>query len=620
MTLQPVPAGFSGGVPASGHHPSWARPIPPVPVRPPHLHPVDHARLCGVLWGQDPGQFVPQPQDWWQAVPAIYSVFNGEIWHGMDQDPALVAPRSQMLAVAWRVTSRATMLSAVSDLLSQGHRGAFSREQADWSAMDPLEAARFEAELLTYGENSREELWRLRRMRADDERARSIDFTAWDMVRLSMLARAGFGVGYLSWPEAQDVQILAAHEIRRRFVGWADLYDHFLRGRWYWQSAGGAAGYADLDRWRWWAQVCCAPEVGPLALIPWQLELPQASGALVAALVQEDLIGPLTPAELALGVTSWRADIEGTIRQWWGLPTVLDSLAGEALLLLDADLSPPDRVMVPDPAPPSPAGLFPLLQGPSGAEAPLPSPVPGASFDLDAGGTVFDAEVPWRRPSPMLHPPGAVPPRELWLMALSAPYCEAAVMYHDVFELALMPYDGPTQERIDRLIADEGTDLVGAMTRIEQYGLRGLLAPLHHYLMGIAAQGRQPSSAELKAVADTTADPAMTWARLERMASDWPRFRRVTGLAVDLAAHGYLCRLASAGGLLSPGEARDRLTRFAGAAHGRYQGWADYADDWAGAAHLRDAGASMISTRAVVRSLLSPGGPWHQIPWHGGQH
>ncbi|MBZ2197116.1 DUF1266 domain-containing protein [Occultella gossypii] len=206
-----------------------------------------------------------------------------------------------ILAEAWAVRTRLDLYVQLLSLLVSGHRADFDAERAAWLALPPAGqralAAGLHRDAKHSGTAAETEL-RLRRVRKDVRGARTIDFTAWDLVRTIMLARAGVGAGYLSEAEAVDIGWIASAGLRASYRDWACLYDHFARGRWYWEGVDGAGEAASDEHARQFLAVLNGPG-GPLSVVPWDAPLRTSSygfiGELGGAGVLPNL--PLAPAQ-----------------------------------------------------------------------------------------------------------------------------------------------------------------------------------------------------------------------------------------------------------------------------------------------------------------------------------
>lgn len=234
----------------------------------------DLARHHTPRWSVDFRSFQAEPRHWGLAIAAPFALCAGEDWDRLrhrDVDEVRTG-----LTEAWGVYSRETMLSTLYDMLTAGHRTRFGAEVTDWAAMGAQQAEAFEQSMRKAAaarDDAAERLWSFRRVRANDRGLRSVDFTAWDLVRCAMLARAGATAGYLSDAEAEDALLLIAEGVRRRYRSWAELGESFVVGRWFWNAQGGEAE-KQMDRHDLSRQQALLAANGPWRFVPWGMELP----------------------------------------------------------------------------------------------------------------------------------------------------------------------------------------------------------------------------------------------------------------------------------------------------------------------------------------------------------
>lgn len=272
----------------------------------------DHHRI---VWSAGAARFGSRPVDWGVALGAPFALCRQA-----DQDrlPFRDAQEErEILAEAWGVTDRDSMLQALYDLLIGGHREQFDVEVARWGRMSPAQSDAAEADLRSAAEHSddaAEALVRLRRVRADERGIRDLDFLAWDYVRVAMIARSGATVGYLSEAEAADILLMPAEELREHYGSWQELGESFRLGRWYWNAQGGEAERAsdahDIDRQR-----ALVSDESPWARVPWGMALPEPRMLFADALW--DLgVRALDPEEYReAGEPYWSRRINEALRQ-----------------------------------------------------------------------------------------------------------------------------------------------------------------------------------------------------------------------------------------------------------------------------------------------------------------
>ncbi|MGG5752285.1 DUF1266 domain-containing protein [Zafaria sp. Z1313] len=279
-----------------------------------------------VHWDGDPSAYSPGspgPLDWPLAAGAVFSICQGSPWNRL-RSTAVEQCRAGLVE-AWGVRTRAELLATLHWLLTEGHRYPYGNQRDAWLALDPA-AARAEEERLTglaAGPDGRgspagaEELWRFRRVRARSRGIDRADFTAWDLLRLVMLARSGATVGHLSDDEARDLLLMVAPELRAAYTGWTDLGGQFMLARWYWNGMGGEAGRASDVHDAHALTALQAPPAGPWARVPWEAPSPPSRLMLVDALLAEELITPLTASEAA-DAGPWELALDAAVNERLG--------------------------------------------------------------------------------------------------------------------------------------------------------------------------------------------------------------------------------------------------------------------------------------------------------------
>lgn len=273
-----------------------------------------------VVWSGERESFQAQPHHVPLAIGAIFAICRHDPWDELY--PGAGVDEAQMLRESWGIASRPQLLTQLYWLITAGHRVEFEAEQRAASSIPDDRAAEREKELRVRAKTSEqaaEELWRWRRMRADDRGISTLDFTAWDLVRVIMLARAGLAAGYLSEAEALDTLAYATTTLQRRYRSWEDLGSQFLRGRWYWAGAGGEiereSDRHDASR----QQALLTPGNGPWPQVPWLLPVPASRLLLLDALLAEELIEPLSPRARA-GARSEALALDDALRRRLDLP------------------------------------------------------------------------------------------------------------------------------------------------------------------------------------------------------------------------------------------------------------------------------------------------------------
>lgn len=246
-----------------------------------------------VRWETDPATFVPTSDAWAMAVAAPYALCSGSAWHLVRNDDPNAA--RNLLSQAWGVSSREDLLETMHSLLRQGHRTPFAREITAAATDAPAMADGVETRLAVQAPTSTEaaeRLWRYRRARANDRGIRTIDLTAYDLIRFAMLARQGATVGFLSDAEAVDAILMVAPELRSRYDSWEALGTAFHTTRWFWNSEGGAGERELLLHDESRQHALLAPD-GPWAAVPWTQPVDPSRMLFVDALLEADLLWPM---------------------------------------------------------------------------------------------------------------------------------------------------------------------------------------------------------------------------------------------------------------------------------------------------------------------------------------
>lgn len=248
-------------------------------------------------WSPNAATFGSRPEHWAIAVGAPFALCRGA-----DQDVLTFRDANEereILAEAWGITDRPSMLLALYDLLTSGHRERFSEEVDLWGTLSDADARADEAELregAKHSDEGAEYLWRFRRVRANDRGIASADFLAWDFVRFAMLVRSGATTGYLSEAEAVDLLIMIVPELREHYGSWQELGESFRIGRWYWNSQGGA-GEASTDQHDISRQESLMSAASPWARLPWNTEVPPSRMLFASALASDTELRAWAPEE-----------------------------------------------------------------------------------------------------------------------------------------------------------------------------------------------------------------------------------------------------------------------------------------------------------------------------------
>lgn len=244
-----------------------------------------------ILWDTPPERFVPSPEHWGLALTLPFAVWHRARWDALPGDPAPEAV-STALTESWGIDTRTDLLEQLYWLYVAGHRAKYNAQRSQLMQMDSSSIASLQSVLAQYGasdQDAGEELWQIQRVRSDDRRIGSIDFTAWDMFRFAMLVRLGSARGHITVEEAHDFLAEISPGMRASYSSWSEAGEHFRIGRWYWHGEGGDAERSndvfDLAR----QDALTSPDA-PWSRIPWNMGLPRARGLFARALIAEQII------------------------------------------------------------------------------------------------------------------------------------------------------------------------------------------------------------------------------------------------------------------------------------------------------------------------------------------
>ncbi|MGO3090501.1 MAG: DUF1266 domain-containing protein, partial [Galactobacter sp.] len=169
-------------------------------------------------WRYSPSSLAKMPEGWALAAGSIHTLCRGECIDVFPfEDPQA---EQDMLASSWGVTDGRQLRGQLLSLLQNGHRERFDAERNHWATLSAKDARELYQELKEAASrysDAAEEFLRFQWVRKNTESCKSIDFLAWDMVRVIMLCRAGQAAGYLRPEEALDTAFIAAHALQERY-------------------------------------------------------------------------------------------------------------------------------------------------------------------------------------------------------------------------------------------------------------------------------------------------------------------------------------------------------------------------------------------------------------------
>ena len=215
-----------------------------------------------------------------------------------------------MLASWWGISTPSQLRDQLLSLLRTGHRERFNRERRSWTALRGAEEHRVRASLAQAARgnaDAAEDFLRFGRVRKNARDLMSIDFLAWDLVRVIMLCRAGLAAGIIGRDEAADTALIASHGLQERFASWQDMGSHYFRGRWYWASEAGIEEALSLQHDEHAQHRLATDPSSPWQVMPWQTPLPAPR-----YLILDNTRAVALPAGVAFS-GGWRTRLENEI-------------------------------------------------------------------------------------------------------------------------------------------------------------------------------------------------------------------------------------------------------------------------------------------------------------------
>ncbi|MFT0846338.1 DUF1266 domain-containing protein [Actinomycetaceae bacterium L2_0104] len=184
---------------------------------------------------------------------------------------------AEMLASWWGITTSTQLREQLLSLLRNGHRERFDEERRYWSGLQGAEQRRVRNSMYQAAqgnEDAAEDFLRFRRVCKNTRDLMSIDFLAWDLVRVIMLSRAGVTAGLIDEDEAVDTALIASQGLQEQFASWQDMGGHFFRGRWYWASESDTSEALRAQHDDHAQRVLSTNPGSPWNAVPWQAPLP----------------------------------------------------------------------------------------------------------------------------------------------------------------------------------------------------------------------------------------------------------------------------------------------------------------------------------------------------------
>lgn len=228
-----------------------------------------------IRWHHSPVHLRGRVEGWPTAANAMHTLCREDPVDAFRfSDPQHEA---RMLWNSWSIESSAGLRSQLLSLLRHGHRERFDAERRYWAAARGAELRRIRRAMRDAAgrdTDAAEDYLRFQNVRKNTGDPMSIDFLAWDLVRVIMLCRAGLTAGFIDENEAVDTALIASHGLRERFASWEDMGNHFHRGRWYWASEDGIDEALSVQHNEHAQRVLSTDPNSPWKAVPWETPLP----------------------------------------------------------------------------------------------------------------------------------------------------------------------------------------------------------------------------------------------------------------------------------------------------------------------------------------------------------
>lgn len=143
-----------------------------------------------------------------------------------------------ILAEAWGIFDAEDAVQELWSLLSHGHRSDWqqSRELVNAGGTVLAQHRKAFGRQARTSAQAREELLSLRRLQRNERGVQELDFLAWDLSRVVMVARSAATCGYLDQRVAQDVALQAASYAQQTYASWDEFAKAFDTARWFWRA------------------------------------------------------------------------------------------------------------------------------------------------------------------------------------------------------------------------------------------------------------------------------------------------------------------------------------------------------------------------------------------------
>lgn len=143
-----------------------------------------------------------------------------------------------ILAEAWGIFDAEDAVQELWSLLSHGHRSEWqqSRELVNAGGAALARHRTALGKQARTSDEAREQLLSLRRLQRNERGVQELDFLAWDLSRVVMVARSAATCGYLDQRVAQDVALQAASYAQQTYASWDEFAKAFDTARWFWRA------------------------------------------------------------------------------------------------------------------------------------------------------------------------------------------------------------------------------------------------------------------------------------------------------------------------------------------------------------------------------------------------
>ncbi len=270
-----------------------------------------------VRWSSSPEDYQLRGHHWPLAAGALYAMHFDEPWDAVAfcNDPAWA---KDVLRRDWGITRRDLLLLQIYDLLIRGQRSVYGPMIAHYAGISERSYRQkiedIDADTSVNEGERASQLYMLRFIRQNEEKIQSVDFSAWDLLRVILLCRIGCGAGYITEEEAADFMLLPCLQLQDTYASWGDCSDQWARARGFWQGGPEPTSRRHTGRFQSMMGVLQSDPLSPWGLVPWNLELPRPKWLFVHALFDAGLIVPMEEHERD-HVGGWARILDNALRE-----------------------------------------------------------------------------------------------------------------------------------------------------------------------------------------------------------------------------------------------------------------------------------------------------------------